>query len=124
MRSIIIIGVSLLAIYVGYRTYKFATLPQGLDKQLANGAIVLDVRTPSEYATGHIDGSINISLGTLRQRYVELNTDSIYITTCSHGLRSVKAETLLKERGFRKVYNGGAWADLQKVIEEQRKTGR
>ena len=65
---------------------------------------------------GHIEGSVNVSLGTIRERYIELDPRKIYITCCSHGLRSVKAETILKSKGFKNVYNGGAWSDLEKII--------
>jgi len=120
MKTIYIIGGIVLLIYISYRTYRFATLDNGLDKKIANGAVILDVRTENEYKTGHIDGSINISLGTIRERYIELDTSKTYITCCSHGLRSVKAETILKEKGFMNVFNGGAWSDLEKIIIEQK----
>lgn len=120
MKTFIIIISSILVIYIGYRTYRFAMLSHGLDKKIANGAIVLDVRTVEEYATGHIDGSINISLGTIRDRYTELDTNKTYITCCSHGLRSVKVVSLLKERGFKNVFNGGSWTDLEKIVKEQK----
>jgi len=83
-----------------------------------NGAVILDVRTEGEFRTGHIRGAKNISLGTIRQRYIELDPAKTYITVCSHGLRSVKAEQILKEKGFRHVYNGGAWIDLQHDLKE------
>ena len=121
MKAVIITLVSLLAVYLAYRTYRFAMLDKGLNQKIANGAIILDVRTEREYETGHIDGSINISLGTIRKRYKELNPDKTYITTCSHGLRSVKVESLLKERGFKNVYNGGAWTDLEEIVKEQKR---
>jgi len=35
---------------------------------------------------------------------------------CSHGLRSVKAKSILKEKGFKKVHSGSTWSDLQKSI--------
>lgn len=117
--TIILLAVSVL-IYLGYRTYRFEMLSDGLDKQLARGAIVLDVRTAEEYATGHIEGSINISLGTIREHYTELDTGKTYITCCSHGLRSVKVASLLKERGFKYIFNGGAWTDLEKIVKAQR----
>lgn len=121
MKALIVTAVALLAVYIAYRTYRFAMLDKGLDEKIAKGAIILDVRTPEEYKTGHIEGSINISLGTIRERYAELDTSKTYITTCSHGLRSVKVESLLKERGFKHVYNGGAWVDLEKVVVKVRK---
>lgn len=120
MKALIIIISSILVLYIGYRTYRFAMLSEGLEEKIANGAIILDVRTAKEYATGHIDGSINISLGTIREKYTELDTGKTYITCCSHGLRSVKVVSLLKERGFKNVFNGGAWTDLEKIVNAQK----
>lgn len=121
MKIIYIIGGVVLLIYISYRTYQFITLDEGLEKKIENDAIILDVRTESEYKSGHINGSINISLGTIREKYLELDKNKIYITCCSHGLRSVKAKTILKEKGFKKVYNGGAWTDLQKTKSKVKK---
>lgn len=117
MKNILIFLGIILVIYVVYRIYKYQTLDNGLYQLIKNGAVILDVRTEKEYATGHIAGSQNISLGTIRERYVELDPDKTYITVCSHGLRSVKVENILKEKGFKKVYNGGAWSDLQKSFK-------
>lgn len=118
MKGILItVGIFLL-IYASYRVYRINTQEDGLDKRLANGAIILDVRTAKEFNTGHIDQSINISLGEIRERYVELDTSKTYITVCSHGIRSVKVQKILKGKGFKKVYNGGAWTDLQRYIEK------
>lgn len=121
MKRWMIIAVALLLVYIGYRVYRFYTLDKGLDRLVAAGAIILDVRTAQEFKMGHIEGAVNISLGEIRQRYIELDTAKTYITVCSHGLRSVKAEKLLKERGFRKVYNGGAWSDFQEYLNKHKK---
>lgn len=117
MKNVLIFCGIVLTVYVVYRVYRYQTLEDGLDKLIKNGAVILDVRTEKEYAMGHIDGSLNISLGTIRERYVELDSNKTYITVCSHGLRSVKVEHILKEKGFKKVYNGGAWSDLQKSLK-------
>jgi len=116
MKNMLIFCGAILLIYVVYRVYKYQTLDAGLDKLIKNGAIILDVRTEKEFEMGHISGSENISLGTIRERYIELDKNKTYITVCSHGLRSVKVEHILKEKGFKKVYNGGAWSDLQKSL--------
>lgn len=117
MKNILLCCGIILAVYIAYRIYTFQTLDDGLEPLIRNGAVILDVRTESEYRTGHIPGSKNISLGTLRERYTELDPSKTYITVCSHGLRSVKAEHILKERGFKNVRNGGAWTDLQKSLD-------
>ncbi len=120
MRTIFIIGGILVLIYISYRTYRITNLDYGLAEKIANGAVILDVRTEKEFKMDHIDGSINISLGTIRERYIELDTNRTYITCCSHGLRSVKALAILKERGFRNVFNGGAWVDLEKIAKKNK----
>lgn len=117
MKNILIFCGVILLIYAVYRVYKYQTLDDGLDKLIKNGAVILDVRTEKEFAMGHISDSQNISLGTIRERYIELDKNKTYITVCSHGLRSVKVEHILKEKGFKKVYNGGAWSDLQKSLD-------
>lgn len=121
MKRIVIIVGTLLLLYVGYRIYRIYTLDKGLDKLIAEGAIILDVRTQKEFEMGHIKGALNISLGEIRERYTELDTSKTYITVCSHGLRSVKVENILKEKGFKKVYNGGAWSDLQESLQKNTK---
>ncbi|MFZ4928731.1 rhodanese-like domain-containing protein [Chryseobacterium sp. Mn2064] len=116
MKNFLILCGIVFTLYIVYKVYRFNTLDKGLPQLVRNGAVILDVRTEKEYVTGHIKGSVNISLGSIRERYVELDPKKVYITVCSHGLRSVKAENILKEKGFPHVYNGGAWSDLQKTI--------
>jgi len=116
MKKLYIIGGILLLIYTSYRIYRFAKLDDGLAEKIENGAVILDVRTEKEFKTGHITGSKNISLGSIRERYIELDSTKTYITVCSHGLRSVKVESILKEKGFKNVFNGGAWSDLEEIV--------
>lgn len=118
MRILFIIFGVAFTLYVAYRVYRYQTLDKDLDQLIKKGAVILDVRTEKEYGMEHIPGSVNISLGTIRERYIELDPGKTYITVCSHGLRSVKAENILKEKGFRHVYNGGAWSDLRNNINK------
>ena len=105
------------AIYAAYRCYRLVNLDEGLGKMIRNGAVILDVRTESEYKTGHIKGTVNLPLSRLHADSLPLDRSNVYITVCSHGLRSVKAVGLLKEQGY-KAYNGGAWSDLENAIKE------
>ncbi|HEY1030259.1 MAG TPA: rhodanese-like domain-containing protein [Flavipsychrobacter sp.] len=119
MKYIGIIAGAALLVFVVYKTYAIATLDDGLDRKLKSGAVILDVRTPGEYETGHINGSVNIALSKLRKVAIPFDTSTVIITCCSHGLRSVKAISVLKRRGYKHVYNGGAWSDLQKIAEKK-----
>lgn len=81
------------------------------------GAIILDVRSKSEYAGGHIKGSINISLDTLSSNLSKLkDKNKVIITCCASGMRSASAKSILRSNGFTQVHNGGGWSSLQNKI--------
>jgi rhodanese-related sulfurtransferase len=77
---------------------------------LAN-ALVVDVRTPSEFAGGNVPGSINISLQSLGNQLAKLPKDKKIVTVCASGMRSAAAASQLKAAGFEAV-NGGSWRSL------------
>lgn len=117
----IVLGIICLIVilfFIFNRIYRYNTIDKGLEKKISKGAIILDVRTDREYNNGHIEGCLHISLGSIKERYIELDTANTYITYCSHGMRSVEVKNILKDKGFKKVYNGGAMSDLQSIIEK------
>lgn len=84
-------------------------------QQLINdGAVILDVRTPGEYSSGHVKGSINIPLDQLRNKTNKLKKGTPVITCCASGMRSASAMSILKGQGYTDVYNGGSWMSLRK----------
>ena len=77
-----------------------------------DGALLLDVRTPQEYAAGHIPGSKNIPLQELED--VELladNKDANLYIYCRSGARSRQAAGLLRHMGYTNVCNIGGIID-------------
>lgn len=80
------------------------------------GAIILDVRTKSEYAGGHIKGSVNISVDTLSNNLKKLKKDKPIITCCASGMRSATAKSILIANGYTNVHNGGSWMSLRNKI--------
>ena len=85
---------------------------------VAQGAIVLDVRTKNEYVGGHIKGSVNIPLDKLIDNINKLKgKNHPIITCCASGARSASAKGLLVSRGFTNVHNGGAWMSLNRKID-------
>ena len=82
------------------------------------GAIILDVRSKGEYASGHINGSVNISVDALNNNLNKLkDKNKTIITCCASGMRSASAKSILKSNGFTQVHNGGAWSSLQHKIK-------
>lgn len=67
--------------------------------------ILLDVRTPDEFALGSIPNAINIPLDELRQRLEELARDKRIIIFCGVGLRGYVAARILLQHGFSQVEN-------------------
>ena len=74
---------------------------------------VLDVRTGSEWSSGHIEGAHHIHGGLLQERIAEVPTDRPVAVICGTGYRGSIAASFLKSRGYRDVANvlGGmsAW---------------
>lgn len=80
------------------------------------GTVVVDVRTPSEYAAGHIQGAINIDVEapTFDSQIASLDKNATYAVYCHSGRRSGLATDAMSKAGFTHVYNlSGGIADLQ-----------
>ncbi len=66
---------------------------------------ILDVRTPEEYAAGHIPGAMNISIQTLQNRLNEVPKNKRVYVHCEAGGRSAKASKILMEAGITNIEN-------------------
>jgi rhodanese-related sulfurtransferase len=69
--------------------------------------LLLDVRTPQEFASGHIPGARNIPLQNLAQRLGEVPADQPVIIYCRSGNRSQTAARLLAQAGYTQLYDLG-----------------
>ncbi len=76
-----------------------------LDNLDKNNSIILDVRDEVERELGYIEGSINIPVNQLRDRFSELDKEKEIIIYCAVGLRGYIASRILKQHGFNKVKN-------------------
>lgn len=77
-------------------------------KLVQDGARLVDVRTPAEFAAGHIDGAVNIPVQQLDARLHELQPkDRALVVYCRSGHRSGNAARLLKSAGFPAVHDLG-----------------
>ena len=87
------------------------------------GAVVLDVRTPKEYAAGHIAGAVNVDVNDpdFGQKVVKLDKSKTYLVHCAAGVRSAKACEQLSYFNFPKLYNlepgFKAWEKAGKKVE-------
>lgn len=80
---------------------------------MEQGALIVDVRTPGEFTSGHIKGAVNIPLDTIRLKTAELKKkNKVIITCCRSGNRSSMAKGILISAGIT-AYNGGSWSALE-----------
>ena len=82
---------------------------------LQQGAQIVDVRTPQEFAQAHAQGSRNIPLQELGVRVSELERNKPVVVCCASGTRSSMAKTLLERAGFTSVHNAGPWQSVGQV---------
>jgi phage shock protein E len=86
---------------------------------IAQEAVVIDVRTADEFASGHVRRATNIPVDELANRLTEVDAlvygdkHSPIVVYCSKGVRSARAKTILEGAGHLAVINGGGYDDLQ-----------
>jgi rhodanese-related sulfurtransferase len=78
----------------------------------AAGARIVDVRTPAEFAQGHVPGSVNIPLDQLAGRMAEIDPARPVLLCCASGGRSGMAKGLLEKAGYGQTHNAGPWTRL------------
>ena len=85
-----------------------------LDEVRAQGAVIIDVRSPGEFAGGHAAGAVNIPLDQLEQKLsVIKNYKKPIILCCASGMRSGRATGLLASKGITDLHDVGSWQNLK-----------
>ena len=83
---------------------------QTMRDAIAQGGLLLDVRSPSEFAGHHLPGAVNIPVGELDSRLDELDDKGRDIVVyCASGGRSKAAAQRLMQRGYARVHDLGSW---------------
>lgn len=81
------------------------------------GALLVDVREPSEFAGGTAKGAVNIPLGSVATQLDKFKGKENIIVFCRSGNRSGQAKTILEQHGFKNVTNGGTWEEVNGCIK-------
>ncbi len=75
--------------------------------------MLIDVRTPAEYADGHIANSVNINVEEIASRLDEIPRDKTIVVYCRSGNRSARAAQILRNAGYNVIYDLGGIIDWQ-----------
>jgi rhodanese-related sulfurtransferase len=87
---------------------------------VASGGLLIDVRTPEEYAEKHAEGAINIPVGELDRRLAEVeklaggDKKKPIVVYCAMGGRAAKAKSALTRAGYEQVTNVGGLSDYER----------
>ena len=101
-----------LALWFGYKWWNARRVMALLPALKRNGAVLVDVRSAAEFASGNAPGSINIPLQELGSRLKEISPSAPVVLCCASGSRSGMARLMLKRKGYQQVFNIGKWGNL------------
>jgi phage shock protein E len=99
----------------GTADHETLSLEQEAWRSIRSGALVVDVRTPEEYAGGHLDGALNIPYDQIEARRAELGTalDRPVVLYCRTGRRAGIAKKTMEALGFTNVLNARSYEALK-----------
>jgi rhodanese-related sulfurtransferase len=120
MTTLIYIFAGAMFLFVGLPMLRNASpsRKKQLREMAEGGAMLIDVRSETEHASGHIFGSFNIPLQTLASKIGTLPQDKTLpiIVYCASGMRSGSAATVLQASGYTNVTNGGGYTALAAIL--------
>lgn len=90
---------------------------EGLSEIINGNAFLVDVRTPSEFADGHVQKSINIPLDQIQSKIDQFKNKENIVVFCRSGNRSGQAKSILDQYGIKNVYNGGTWQQVNSILK-------
>ncbi len=103
---------ALIAAFLIRRHLKMKKVKQMIPRLLGEGAVIVDVRSAAEFASGAKFQSLNIPLQEVERRVGELDSSKPVILCCASGTRSAMAAVVLKRHGFKNVVNAGPWTNI------------
>ena len=89
-----------------------------LSNLIKSGALLVDVRTQSEFRDGNVKGSINIPLDQIQKQISKFKNYDNIIVFCRSGNRSSHAKSILEQYGIMNVTNGGSWQNVNQYVEQ------
>ena len=87
-----------------------ACAPAAAPIEVAQGTVIIDVRTPAEFAGGHLEGAVNIDVQSadFTSAISQLPADGTYVIYCKSGNRAGQAITQMTRLGFTDMVNAGS----------------
>jgi rhodanese-related sulfurtransferase len=100
------------------RMFGGSSTNENLATLVNEGAFLVDVRSPGEFADGNVKGSVNIPLDQVQNQLAKFKEKENIVVFCRSGNRSSQAKSILEQNGFTNVTNGGTWQDVNAAINK------
>ena len=117
---LLIIAAVIVVVFMLKRAGQIST--QAAQAHFKNGALVIDVRSPGEFSSGHLPPAINVPLDELETalpRRVQ-DKNQVLLLHCLSGTRSGMAMAKLKRLGYPNVHNLGSYGRAQQILSNPR----
>ncbi len=109
-----------LVISVLFFNRDYGTEASNAHQSVDAGALLLDVRTPEEFAASHISNAVNIPVHELTMRHSELGSkDRRIVVYCRSGARSTRAARILRDVGYTAVRDLGAMSNWRSDLSRK-----
>ncbi len=119
--KVLIVVVCVVAAFLALKRLSF--VPAGRAPELLRqGPMVIDVRNPGEFNSGHLPGAVNIPLGELSSELPRRVPDKnkVLLLHCLSGARSGIARQQLKKLGYLNAYNLGSYGRAEAIVKQAR----
>lgn len=113
-RIVIIVLVIVCVVFIVYKLKSSLGANQSqLKEKIDSGALVVDVRTVTEFQSGHFPGAINIPVDQVSKRLDEFgDKNRAIVVYCASGGRSGSAKSFLESVGYTDVLNAGGLSNM------------
>jgi len=101
-----------------------APAPNATSSDLDAAAVIVDVRSAAEHASGHVKGDILVPVDELEARVDEVSAkaggkDKVVVVYCASGRRSARAKAILESKGFTNVKDAGGFSGLKSAYPDR-----
>lgn len=87
-----------------------------LTGKINGNTFLVDVRSPQEYASGSVNGAVNIPLDRVQSELSKFKNRESIVVFCRTGNRSGQAKSILERNGITNVINGGSWQNVNQFV--------
>ncbi|WP_425636614.1 rhodanese-like domain-containing protein [Algoriphagus yeomjeoni] len=102
---------------MGFFSAMFGTTDNSkLSEAIQEGAFLVDVRSPGEFASGSVKGSVNVPLDEIGSQLTKFKDKKNIVVFCQSGNRSRQAKSILERNGIQNVINGGSWSNVNQLV--------